>query len=316
MLAPEALAERAERGQFPAAIYLEGPDEGIKAALLAELRRSWARHVPEASQARVFRFGESGIDEVMGAYHGGSLFAPRELLLAFGVEELLRSERRIAAFAEGLLRPTSGTCLVLIESAAETQRKKLDPLREACAARVLAMPPVRGALLAWGTRRMARETITLEAGALEVVVDRCEGDSIAFFDEIEKLVAWAGPGGPLRRQDIATILRPVAGADLPDYLAAVAAGDPRRAARLLGRLLAAGESEGTVLFRLSNLVGGALGGWARDRALSQALRARLAPKALTRALDALYRAEAAWKTGRADAVAVLEQATRTVAGAG
>ena len=31
-------------------------------------------------------------------------------------------------------------------------------------------------------------------------------------------------------------------------------------------------------------------------------------------LDGLYRAEATWKGGRADAVAVLEQATRVVAG--
>jgi hypothetical protein len=31
-------------------------------------------------------------------------------------------------------------------------------------------------------------------------------------------------------------------------------------------------------------------------------------------MDALYRGEAAWKGGRADVVAVLEQATREVAG--
>lgn len=35
-----------------------------------------------------------------------------------------------------------------------------------------------------------------------------------------------------------------------------------------------------------------------------------------RALDAVYRAESAWKGGRADVVAVLEHATRDVAGAG
>jgi DNA polymerase III delta subunit len=315
MVAPEAVIERAEGGQFPAALYLEGPDEGVKAALLAELRRAWAAAVPAAPQARVFRTGESGVDEVLAAYHGGSLFAPRELLLLFGVEELLRSEKRVAAFAEGVARPTSGACLVLIESAADGPRKKLDPLRSACAVRVLALPPVRAALLAWGARRMARERITVAAGTIEAVVDRCEGDAVAFFDELEKLAAWAGPEGALTRADLDAILRPVAGADLPGYLAAVAAGDPRRAARLLGRLLAAGVSEGTVLFGLSNLVGGAIGGWARERALSQALRARLAPRTLARALDALYRAEAAWKGGRADAVAVLEQATRTVAGA-
>jgi DNA polymerase III delta subunit len=43
---------------------------------------------------------------------------------------------------------------------------------------------------------------------------------------------------------------------------------------------------------------------------------RLGPPALARAMDALYRAEAAWKGGRADPVAVLEQATRVLCAAG
>ena len=45
---------------------------------------------------------------------------------------------------------------------------------------------------------------------------------------------------------------------------------------------------------------------------SETLRRRVAPRSLGRALDAVYRAESAWKGGRADAVAVLEQATREV----
>ena len=75
---------------------------------------------------------------------------------------------------------------------------------------------------------------------IESVVEACEGDGIAFFDELEKLCAWAGPGGRLRDADVATLMRPVAGADLPGYLAAIAGGDSATAARRLNRLLAAG----------------------------------------------------------------------------
>jgi len=308
------LLERIDRDDFPASLYLEGPDEGLKAALLAELRHGWARACPDTPAARVFRAAETPVDELLAAFHGGSLFAPRELLLVLDVEDLGRSERRVAALAEGLGRPVGGTSMVLVESAGDATRKSLDPLRGACAAQCLAMPPGRQMLLGWGARRMRRETIALEAGTLEAVADACEGDSITFFDELEKLVAWAGAGGRLTRADVAAILRPVVGADLPAYLGAVAAGDPPLAAQRLGRLLAAGMGEGTVLFALANLVGGALGGWARHRELSEALRRRLPPRALARCLDGLYRAEAAWKGGRADVVAVLEQATRVVAG--
>jgi DNA polymerase III delta subunit len=310
-----ALLERITRGDFPATLYVEGPDEGLKAALLAELRHAWARACPEAPMARVFRTGETTVEDVLAAFHGGSLFAPRELILLLEVEDFGRSAKRIDGLAAGLGRPVGGTHLVLVESAAETPPKSLEPLRAACDLRCVATPPVRATLLAWGAARMKREGITLAEGTLESVVDACEGDATAFFDELGKLVAWAGEGGQLTRADVATILRPVVGADLPGYLAAVAAGQPPIAAERLGRLLAAGVGEGTVLFALTNLVGGALGGWARQRELSSALGRRLGPGGLARSMDALYRAEAAWKGGRADAVAVLEQATRVVAGA-
>jgi DNA polymerase III delta subunit len=314
-VAAGALLERFDRGDFPATLYLEGPDEGLKAALLAELRHAWARGCPEAPAARVFRAAEATVDELLAAFHGGSLFSPRELLMVLEIDDLGRSEKRVAALAEGLGRPVGGTSMVLVESAAESPRKSLEPLRAACAIHVVAAPPVRTTLMGWGARRMRRENITLAAGTIEAVVDACEGDATTFFDELEKLVAWAGAGGRLGPADVAMILRPVVGADLPGYLVAVAAGDPPLAAQRLGRLIAAGVGEGAVLFALANLVGGALGGWARERQLSDTLRRRLPPRSLARCLDALYRAEAAWKGGRADAVAVLEQATRVVSGA-
>jgi hypothetical protein len=69
------------------------------------------------------------------------------------------------------------------------------------------------------------------------------------------------------------------------------------------------------MFALANLVGGALGGWARYRDLSEALKRRSNARGLTRSLDAVYRAESAWKGGRTEAIAALEQATREVSDA-
>ena len=96
----------------------------------------------------------------------------------------------------------------------------------------------------------------------------------------------------------------VLGADLPEYLSAAALGRSRLAGRALSRLLTAGVGEGTVLFALSNLVGGALGGWARNKELSAALARRCPPRELASSLDAIYRAEAAWKSADDHARAV------------
>src|SRR5262245_20242562 len=189
------LFARLDREDFPATLWVEGPDETLKAAALAELRHAWAGACPEAPRARVFRAAESGVDEILAAFHGGSLFTPRELLLVLEIEDLGRGEKKIAALAEGMVRPSGGTCLALVETAADSARKALDPLRTACEARWVAMPPERARLLAWGSRRLDRQSVTAEAGLLDSVAEACEGDPSAFFNELDKLIAFAGEIG-------------------------------------------------------------------------------------------------------------------------
>jgi DNA polymerase III delta subunit len=281
------------------------------------LRRAWARACPEAPLARVFRAAEAGIEEILTAFQGASLFSPRDLILVLEVEDLGRSEKRVAALAAGLATPSGGSCLVLHESESDTPRKSLEPLRAASSLRWNAELPARAELLRWGRCRLAAPDLDLEPGVIEAVADACEDDPLTFFNELEKLDVIAPLVDGRRRitrQAAAAMLKPVLGADLPEYLSAVALGRSERAGRALSRLLTAGVGEGTVLFALSNLVGGALGGWARHKDLSAALGRRCTPRELARSLDAIYRAEAAWKSGRADVVAVLEVATRTVCG--
>src|SRR5262245_17549515 len=153
-LGAAALFERLDRAQFPASLYLEGSSEPLKAALLADLRHAWAKSLPAAQPARVFRAAETGVEEILAAYQGVSLFSPRDLVLVLEIEDLGRSDKRIAALAAGLGRPAGESCLVLVESAAETPRKSLEPLRAACAARWSSDPPRRAELALWCTRRL------------------------------------------------------------------------------------------------------------------------------------------------------------------
>lgn len=292
---------------------MDGDSEALKAAFLAELRAHWATANPGVPP-RVLRPSESPPEEILAAWQSTSLFSARDLVLVLNVEELLRSEKRIAALAAGVASGVRGSCLVLVESATEKPRRKLDPLRAACAARWSAGVPGRDALIGWGRRRLKREGLEAEDGVLELLADVSESEAVAFFNELEKLVSLGGrAGGQIGRGDAERLLKPVVGAGLEEYLQAVATGHPALAARRLGRLLAAGEGEGTVLFRLGNLVGGAMGGWAISRQYSYDL-ARRRRDDLPALADAVYRAEAAWKGGRADSVAVLEQVTREIAG--
>lgn len=303
------------RGEFPRALYLDGPCEPVKATLLAGLRSAWAAACPESPRARVFRAAETTLEELAAVYQGASLFSPRDLLILLEIEDWGRSEKRVLGLAATIARAAGPSSLVVVESASDTVRKSMEPLRQACAVHVEAVAPRAVELAAWGERRFAREGFQAERGVMALLAEACEGDPLAFFSELEKLCVWAAREQRLSLADARVLLRPTLGSELPDYLSAVALGNTQTASRRLGRLLAAGVSEGAILFSLSNLVGGALGGWARDRAASEALRRRSHPVQLSRALDAVYRAESAWKGGRADVVAVLEQVTRAVCAA-
>jgi DNA polymerase III delta subunit len=308
------MLEAIARAEFPHSLYLEGDCEPVKAALLAELRAAWAKAVPQSPLASVFRAAETGVEQLLAAWQGASLFSPRDLVIVLDLEDWARSEKKVVALADSIAKASSPSTMVLVESASENHRKVLDPLRRACRVQIEAPPPSLADLVRWGERRFEREGFATEAGVLPLLAETCEGDALAFFSELDKLCTWAARDGKLGVEEVRSLLRPVVGSELPDYVGAVAAGDATRATQRLGRMLAAGANEGTLLFALSNLVGGALGGWAKDKPASAALNRRLGAMGLSRAMDACYRAEAAWKGGRADAVAVLEQLTRSICG--
>jgi DNA polymerase III delta subunit len=307
------LLARVARGDFPSTVYLEGADEAVKAAFLAEFRRAWAAEVPDAPQARIMRPDENDVDAILAAYQNVSLFAPRELSIVFDIEDLGRSEKRVAALAAGLALPAGGACLVLVESGSDSVRKTLAPLRAACSVRVEIEPPSEQALLRWARLKLTAAKSEAEPGALEALLETCERDALAFLNEVGKLAVLAGREGRVSRAHVAALTAPRVGADMPGYLHAVASGDAAAAAQRLERLLAAGENEGSVLWALGNLVAGSFGGWSRWKELAFLLARRRRPHELARALDAVYRAESAWKGGRTDVRSALEQATREVA---
>jgi len=311
--------DRADAGEFPSNVYLEGPDEAVKAEFLSQFRRAWAAAVPDAPKARVLRPDEHGVETILAAYQNVSLFSPRELTIVFEIEDLGRSEKRVAALAEGLAYPAGASCLVMVESPSDSTRKTLEPLRVAAAVRVDSQPPADTQLLSWARRRLAASGCQAGPGALEALLETCEHEAVAFLNETGKLAVLAGESGTVTKAHVERLVAPLVGAELPDYIMAVASGDTRLAARQLERVLAAGEDEGSVMWSLGHLVSSTLTlatnpyGWSRFKPASAVLGRRRRGNDLARALDAVYRAEAAWKGGRTDARTALEQATREVA---
>jgi DNA polymerase III delta subunit len=304
---------------LPRALYLGGADEAAKAEALARLRERWAAVYPDIPPT-VLRAGEAGIEQVMAAAQGGSLFQPAAFVLVLNVEEWVRSPRTVEAAAQGTAAIAPENCVVFVESAAETERKTLAALAGACGLRVAldGLPPE--VLARWAERRLARLGVKAEPGVLERVIDASRLETAEVMNEVAKLADWAGPGARVTRAQAEEVLRPVHSGSLAALARAVAERHADQAVDHLLRSLGAGESEGTALFQLQTLFAGALRlktqqwGWIRDRENSERLARGASERELTAALDLLYRVERAWKSGRGDAATLLTRAVIGVAG--
>lgn len=294
----------ARAAESPGTTYLSGNDESLKAEILHALKEAWLAAVPD-SPPSVLRAGEAGPANVLGAVQGGSLFASRSLVIVLKVEDWARSSAVPIAVARALAQIPPENLLVFVESAGDSERKYLNPLRAACA-RVFALdglPPSE--LRHWADRHARRQGLELAPDAWDALFELPRLDAGEVFNELDKLAAWAEEGATVTREQALAIVHPAGGATLGGLADAVAERKAALAMDCLLRALEGGESPGSILFQLGTLLSGALrltgpgGGWVRDRRRSGLIAQTWSPAAIAAGLDLLYRCERAWKTGRA-----------------
>jgi DNA polymerase III delta subunit len=305
----------ARAADSPGTTYLSGNDESLKAEILHALKEAWLAAVPD-SPPTVLRAGEAGPSNVLGAVQGGSLFASRSLVIVLRVEDWARSASVPVAVGQALAQIPPENLLVFVESAGDSERKHLNPLRAACA-RVFALdglPPSE--LRHWADRHASRSGLKLAPDAWDAIFELPRLDTGEVFNELDKLAAWAGAGGAVTREQALAIVHPAGGATLGDLADAVAERKGALAMDCLLRALEGGESPGSILFQLVSLLTGALrlsgagGGWVRDRRRSSVIAARWNPAEIARGLDLLYRCELSWKSGRAPDETLLVRAVQ------
>jgi DNA polymerase III delta subunit len=210
--------------------------------------------------------------------------------------------------------------VVLVESAADGERKTLAGLAAACDLHAVldALPPE--VLARWAGERLRRLGVVAEAGTVERLLAESRLETAEVINEVDKLADWAGPGGRVSHREAEQVLRPQHSGSLAALAVAVAEGRNDLAVDQLLRALESGESPGTVLFQMQTLFAGALRlrthqwGWIRDRENSERLARRHSERELTASLDLLYRVERAWKSGRGEVRTLLSRAVIGLAG--
>jgi hypothetical protein len=190
--------------------------------------------------------------------------------------------------------------LVFVESAGDSERKHLNPLRAACAACCPRRPAAERAPPLGRPPRRAPGLRSRPTPGTLFELPRLDAGEV--FNELDKLAAWAGPdAGAVTREQALAIVHPAGARRSATSPTPSPSAAPRSrwtvSARARGREspldpVPAGDAVPGAL-RLS----GGGGGWVRDRRRS-GLIARTGRPPTSHAADLLYRCERAWKTGR------------------
>lgn len=132
----------------------------------------------------------------------------------------------------------------------------------------------RGALPRWIAGRLKRQEQTMDNATLEFLADRCEGNLLAAFQEIQKL-ALLFPAGPLSFEQVKDAVMDVARYDIFKLSEAMLNGNASRFARILDGLRAEGTATVLVLWTISEdirTLGKVLQAMQRGGNVSNALR--------------------------------------------
>jgi len=108
----------------------------------------------------------------------------------------------------------------------------------------------RAALPRWIAGRLQQQQQSVDEATLEFLVDRCEGNLLAAFQEIQKL-ALLFPQGELSFEQVKDAVMDVARFDIFKLTEAMLLGDSARFARILSGLQAEGTSTTLVLWAVS-----------------------------------------------------------------
>jgi DNA polymerase-3 subunit delta len=132
----------------------------------------------------------------------------------------------------------------------------------------------RGALPRWIAGRLKRQEQTADNATLEFLADRCEGNLLAAFQEIQKL-ALLFPAGPLSFEQVKDAVMDVARYDIFKLSEAMLNGNAARFVRILDGLRAEGTATVLVLWAISEEIrtlGKVLQATQRGSNISNALR--------------------------------------------
>jgi DNA polymerase-3 subunit delta len=289
-----------------ASIYLVSGDEPLLVGEAADAIRSAAKAQGYADRTVFFIDRSFSWDEFRHASQALSLFAERrlfELRMPSGKPDKGAQQLENAATKP----PPDVVCLILTDKL-DKKASEAPWVRavEKHGVWVPVWPVETAALPAWLRERAKKLQLEIEPDAAQLIVERVEGNLLAAKQELDRLSLLAN-GAPISAELVLRSVGDSARYDVFQLAAAAAAGDARRALRVLLGLKSEGVEPTLILWALVRELRGLWQARERDRLRSQVrgsgwnLAATPSPRALSR-LKVLPLAELLRQASHADRV--------------
>jgi len=247
---PEQLQSALSKS-LPAACWLSG-DEPLQMRDCSDLVRSICRNAGFTDRVQYEVDNSFNWNQLLSENNSMSLFSDRKLIeLNLRSSKLDDSARK--ALAEYLDNASTDNLLLLLSpriEAATTKTQWFGKL-EARLMLVQFYPVERDKLPGWINQRMKKYGLSADAGAVQLLADRVEGNMLAADQEIEKLALLFGEGSQLTSEHIARSVADSARYNVFGLIDACLAGETAKAIKTLQRL----RQEGQEVLMLTAMLG-------------------------------------------------------------
>jgi DNA polymerase III subunit delta len=180
---------------------LLGPEEGEKAAFVDKVKQGIVAATEEQPEVSRFYAGESRMADVVLCLRNQTLFARRRLVILANLEEVKRAEE-VATLVEYLGAPASDATLILLSGgfAGEIDKKILAAVPKE--SQKIFWEMFDNQKQGWVTNFFRQRKITIDADAVEYILDMVENNTRDMRTECERLALFFGPDATIALENV------------------------------------------------------------------------------------------------------------------
>ena len=189
--------------EIPSVLLFLGPEEGLKADELEELRQRISRQHGESSDEHKFYLPDDSMSAIVDVLRNGSLFSAHRLVTVVGVDQL-RKKADLSPLVNYLDSPNPDSTLVLLSDSVRVDAKleKLVP----GANRKVFWELFENQKHSWVVGFFRKRQVTITPEAIDLFLEVVENNTQELRNEADKLCTYVGAGGSIDVEEIETFV--------------------------------------------------------------------------------------------------------------